>query len=270
MPAPSAGELEARATRRLLFYARPESHAARNMFELGVLALSQVLQDGVFADGWELNGVGAVGRGSSISLGDGYALRLRPRLDQRAYAELLREHDVGLALMYTPHPSLVPIEMASAGMVTVTNTFENKTADAMAAISANLHAVRPSVDSIAAGLRERGGAQRRLRGPRRRQPRALEHQLGRLVRRRLWWTGSAAPCGPGERAPPTRRRRRNRPDWARSVDPRIELAEVGDRALERRRVVVQRHARERHPGIGVLWFGCGHRLQQRDRARAAG
>ena len=35
--------------------------------------------------------------------------------------------------MYTPHPSLVPIEMASAGMLTVTNTFENKTAEAMAA-----------------------------------------------------------------------------------------------------------------------------------------
>ena len=34
--------------------------------------------------------------------------------------------------MYTPHPSLVPIEMASAGMLTVTNTFENKTADALA------------------------------------------------------------------------------------------------------------------------------------------
>ena len=29
--------------------------------------------------------------------------------------------------MYTPHPSLVPIEMASAGMLTVTNSFENKT-----------------------------------------------------------------------------------------------------------------------------------------------
>jgi glycosyltransferase involved in cell wall biosynthesis len=154
VPAPSAAELEARPTRRLLFYARPESHAARNMFELGVLALSRVLQDGVLADGWELNGVGAVGRGSSISLGNGYALRLRPRLDQRAYAAVLREHDVGLALMYTPHPSLVPIEMASAAMVTVTNTFENKTADAMAAISANLLAVGPSVDSIAAGLRE--------------------------------------------------------------------------------------------------------------------
>ena len=40
--------------------------------------------------------------------------------------------------MYTPHPSLVPIEMASAGMLTVTNTFENKTSEALRAISGNL------------------------------------------------------------------------------------------------------------------------------------
>ena len=48
---------------------------------------------------------------------------------------MLRDHDVGLALMYTPHPSLVPIEMASAGMLTVTNSFENKTPERMTAIS---------------------------------------------------------------------------------------------------------------------------------------
>ena len=160
VPPPSPNELEARGARRLLFYARPEPHAARNMFELGVLALSRVLQDGVFADGWELNGVGAVGPGSSVSLGRGHTLRLAPRTDQRAYAELLREHDVGLALMYTPHPSLVPIEMASAGMVTVTNSFENKTPEAMAAISANLLTVPPSVDGIAAGLRDAASASR--------------------------------------------------------------------------------------------------------------
>ena len=38
---PTAAELAGRSPRRLLFYARPEPHAARNMFELGVLALSR-------------------------------------------------------------------------------------------------------------------------------------------------------------------------------------------------------------------------------------
>ncbi|MGI8556770.1 MAG: hypothetical protein ACR2ND_00425 [Solirubrobacteraceae bacterium] len=87
-----------------------------------------------------------------MSLGHGAELELRPRSGQASYAEILREHDVGLALMYTPHPSLVPIEMASAGMRTVTNSFENKTPEAMAAISPNVICAAPSIESVAAAL----------------------------------------------------------------------------------------------------------------------
>jgi glycosyltransferase involved in cell wall biosynthesis len=151
---PDPGDLAGRKSRRLLFYARPEPHAARNMFELGVLALSRAAEDGAFQGGWELHGIGSVDPGRRIELGTGLTLELLRRRDQHDYAGLLREHDVGLALMYTPHPSLVPLEMASAGMLTVTNSFENKTAEAMAAISSNLITVEPSLEGLAAGLRE--------------------------------------------------------------------------------------------------------------------
>ena len=74
----------------------------------------------------------------------------------------------GLALMYTAHPSLVPIEMAAAGMLAVTNTFENKTQEALAGISSNLIAVDASLESLTAGLREAVGGvddvERRIRG----------------------------------------------------------------------------------------------------------
>jgi glycosyltransferase involved in cell wall biosynthesis len=164
---PDPEELAARTTRRLLFYARPEPHAARNMFELGVLALARALAQGGLA-GWELRGIGSLDGARRLDLGDGASLELLPRSDQREYARLLREHDVGLALMYTPHPSLVPIEMASAGMIAVTNSFENKTPEAMAAISPNLLAVEPSIDAIAAGLCDAaaavGDVERRARG----------------------------------------------------------------------------------------------------------
>jgi glycosyltransferase involved in cell wall biosynthesis len=152
--APTASELAQRTTRKLLFYARPEDHAARNMFELGVLALSRTLQRESALDGWELWGIGTVGERRTVALGGGASLQLLPRSAQGEYAQLLRKHDVGLALMYTPHPSLVPIEMAAGGLVTVTNSFENKTAEAMAAISGNLIAKRPTVEGIVAGLRE--------------------------------------------------------------------------------------------------------------------
>jgi len=148
---PAAAELGGRARRQLLFYARPEPHAARNMFELGALALGRAAARGAF-EGWALHGIGTLGARRRLDLGGGTSLALLPRARQDDYATLLRAHDVGLALMYTPHPSLVPLEMASAGLLTVTNTFENKTAEALAAISRNLIAAAPSIDGIADAL----------------------------------------------------------------------------------------------------------------------
>jgi glycosyltransferase involved in cell wall biosynthesis len=148
---PAAGEMRARRPRRLLFYARPEPHAARNMFELGALALRRAAATGAFADDWTLHGIGTTGDAHEVDLG-GVTLAMRPRAAQTGYADVLREHDVGLALMYTPHPSLVPLEMASAGLVTVTNSFAGKTADALTALSSNLRCAPPTVEGIADAL----------------------------------------------------------------------------------------------------------------------
>ncbi|HEY2439779.1 MAG TPA: glycosyltransferase [Solirubrobacteraceae bacterium] len=165
---PTVAELSARRLRRLLFYARPEAHAARNLFELGVLALNRAVARGALPADWELNGIGSLAREAAVPLAAGASLRLLPRMSQAEYADVLRDHDVGLALMYTPHPSLVPIEMASAGMLTVTNTFENKTSETLRGISSNLLAGPAAVDSIAALLAEAvagaGDAERRVRG----------------------------------------------------------------------------------------------------------
>ena len=121
------------------------------MFELGVLALSRALERGAF-EGWELHGIGSVRGGRRLDLGGGALMELHPRAAQAGYGDFMRRHDVGLALMYTPHPSLVPLEMASAGLVTVTSTFENKTAEKLQAISPNLIAAEPSIAAIAAAL----------------------------------------------------------------------------------------------------------------------
>jgi hypothetical protein len=55
-------------------------------------------------------------------------------------------------------------------MLTVTNSFENKTAEAMAAISPNIVAAAPGIDDIAAALCEAAAAvedaERRVRGSR--------------------------------------------------------------------------------------------------------
>ena len=149
---PTVAEIADRASRRLLFYARSESHAKRNMFELGMIAISRAIEAGTFGDDWEYFGVGSVSGGDRISLPLGNQLEVLPRLDQAEYGAMLGGYDVGLSLMFTPHPSLVPIEMASAGLLTVTNTFDTKTASRLSAISPNLIAADPSIEGVSAGL----------------------------------------------------------------------------------------------------------------------
>jgi hypothetical protein len=152
--APTARELAERRSRRLLFYARPESRGAVNMFELGAIALARAAADGVFSPDWEFHGIGTRERSDPLALGSGAVLEMTPRRPPAEYAKLLRAHDVGLALAYTPHPSMPAIEMASAGMLTVTNSFENKTSQAVNAISSNLITVEASLEGLDAGLRE--------------------------------------------------------------------------------------------------------------------
>ena len=65
-----------------------------------------------------------------------------------------RGYDVGLALLHAPAPGRAPLEMAAAGMLVVTNTFETKTAATLAGLSANLIATEPTVDAIAEGICE--------------------------------------------------------------------------------------------------------------------
>jgi glycosyltransferase involved in cell wall biosynthesis len=149
----TAPELAGRSPKKLLYYARPEHHASRNMFETGIAGLMRAARAGYFANNWELSGIGTIETPGAIPLGNGITMRLLPRQTQDMYTEVLRSHDLGLSLMYTPHPSLVPIEMASAGMLTITNSCLNKTAERMREISGNLITVPPTIEGVQEGLK---------------------------------------------------------------------------------------------------------------------
>jgi hypothetical protein len=165
---PSIAELAAGRRRRLLFYTRLEDYSPRNLFELGTLALTDLVADGTIDSSWDLYGIGTVGGATKFRLGRGVDLEILPRQPEDRYADLLRKHDVGLSLMLSPHPSLVPLEMASAGMLVVTNSYANKTPDAMSHISENLITVEPTRAGIARGIttaiREADDLERRARG----------------------------------------------------------------------------------------------------------
>jgi hypothetical protein len=144
-----------RRRRRLLFYARPEEHAARNLFELGMIALARLVKDQrVDLASWSFHGIGSIDRTNLLELAPGVPLELVPKTSLQAYIDMMPSFDAGLSLMLTPHPSLVPLEMAAAGMLAVTNTFANKTAERLAEISTNLIGVAPTIDAIQEGLVE--------------------------------------------------------------------------------------------------------------------
>lgn len=159
--------LAARRRHKLLFYSRPEVHAARNMFDTAMLALNQAIAQGAFADEpWEFHGVGSAH--GDIEFEAGGTLKMLGKLSLDEYRALLPKYDVGLSLMYTPHPSLVPLEMAAAGMLCVTNTCLNKTAARLEAISTNLVAAEPTIEGVATALAQAakrvGNIDARLRG----------------------------------------------------------------------------------------------------------
>src|SRR5688572_26928053 len=138
-----------RKTRKLLYRARADEHAARNMFELGLLGIIEALKKGDFDPAeWEFYGIGSLLNGATIKLVEGVEMKLLPKVSLDEYYELMPQFDLGLSLMMTPHPSLLPLDMAAAGMIAVTNTFGTKTADLMRAISPNILAVEPSIDGI--------------------------------------------------------------------------------------------------------------------------
>ena len=137
------------ASRRFAFYARPKN--ARNLFDLGLLALRTAVDRGVFDAGpWEF---AAIGQDiPELQLSERHTLRAVPWLDYEAYGEFLRGTDILLSLMLSPHTSYPPLEMAATGGRVVTNTFGSKTADALRAFSPLIHGVEPAVEPIVEAL----------------------------------------------------------------------------------------------------------------------
>ena len=143
-----------RKIKKLLFYARPEDHAARNMFDLGMIALQEAINRGVLkAHEWKIYGIGSIRPDKFYPLTDDINITILPKVPLAEYYESLPKFDLGLCLMYTPHPSLPPLDMAAARLIVVTNTCLNKTEEKLNRISENIIGVSPTVEGIVAGLK---------------------------------------------------------------------------------------------------------------------
>ena len=135
---------------RLLFYARP-TIAPRNLFEIGLSALKRAAEGGVFNNSpWQLCFIGEAI--AMTTLTDTISVEPCPWLTYEKYARLMRQSDVLLSLVLSPHPSYPPLEMAACGGMVVTNTFGSKTQTRLQAYSENIIAVEPYVSSIVSGI----------------------------------------------------------------------------------------------------------------------
>jgi hypothetical protein len=153
LPRQVATELAARPTRTLVAYARPEQHAERNLFEIMLIALRQACTEGVFGPEWRFVGVGALSSLPPIPLGGEHMLVMHQKMTEEEYHAHVRSVDIGVSLMYAPHPSVVPFELATAGAIVVTNTYENRSAGDLTKICANIVPAAPSVDGIVGAIR---------------------------------------------------------------------------------------------------------------------
>jgi len=109
--------------KRFLFYARPNN--ARNLFFLGLEVLELSIMKGVLdPDLWEIVLVG-----KDIPAFDfgGIKPERYENMTWSDYAALIGTIDLGLVLMYSPHPSYPPLDLAAGGAVVVTNRYANKT-----------------------------------------------------------------------------------------------------------------------------------------------
>src|SRR6266542_859023 len=141
--------------RVLLFYARP-TRARRNLFEIGVVALRRAVAAGLLEkDTWEIWGMGE--QFDAVPLGNGVFLDPLPWMSFDGYGERVRTADLLLSLMFSPHPSYPPLEMAASGKLVVTNSFSVKTAERMRALSPNILVAAPNPDSVAAVLQNAVG-----------------------------------------------------------------------------------------------------------------
>ena len=146
---PSGLEKERGARRKFIFYARPNN--LRNLFYLGVEVIEAAIAQQVLdLKLWEIIFVGK--DIPDIVFSTGHAPTKRENLSWSEYADLAGTIDLGLSLMYTPHPSYPPLDLAASGSVVVTNQFGIK--QDLFRYSTNLICAKAERGALVEALRE--------------------------------------------------------------------------------------------------------------------
>jgi hypothetical protein len=164
--------------RRIVVYGRPT--VSRNAFEIICEALFQWQQsEPILASRWRI-----------ISLGEAFDERWKVPVQNmeiggkaslEEYADHLNRAAVGISLMISPHPSYPPLEMAEAGVLTITNKYESKDLSRRFPEIISIERVDPQLLADAIGAAVRAAEQQRIgKIIPRRQPRDIPSDEQRL------------------------------------------------------------------------------------------
>lgn len=135
--------------RKFFFYARPNN--LRNLFYLGIEVIEQAISLQVLdLEHWDIFLVGK--DIPTVTFDGGYAPIKCENFSWSEYAKLVGTIDLGLSLMYTPHPSYPPLDLVASGAVVVTNRFANKRD--LSNYSANLICADLGRDALVDALRQ--------------------------------------------------------------------------------------------------------------------
>ena len=146
---PSSVDKEPGGKRKFIFYARPNN--VRNLFYLGIEVIEAAIAHNVLdLNVWDIVFVGK--DTPDIVFGNGYSPIKRENMSWSEYAALAGTIDLGLSLMYTPHPSYPPLDLAASGAVVVTNQFGIK--QDLRRYSANLICARAERAALVEALRQ--------------------------------------------------------------------------------------------------------------------
>jgi hypothetical protein len=133
-------------SRQIVIYGRPKP--PRNAFPLLIEGLRAWRLGHPGAETWTVVSVGL--QHADIDLGGGVTVQSLGKLALDDYAALLRRAAVGVSFMVSPHPSYPPLEMATMGLLTLTNRFGGKDLATWHTNIATLEHV--SADGVAAQL----------------------------------------------------------------------------------------------------------------------
>ncbi|MFK7968588.1 MAG: hypothetical protein AB8B68_05540 [Rickettsiaceae bacterium] len=135
-----------------VLYSRPQ--VDRNMFLLAahsiVEAYTKIFKDSEY--NWKFYGMG-IGN-ITICLDENNKVSQLPRMSLKEYKEFIGSIDICLTLMATPHPSMIPMDIAGSGGLVVTNLMHTRTKEYYKKISSNIIAVEASRDKIVLGIKQ--------------------------------------------------------------------------------------------------------------------